>query len=409
MQQVAATEMMEGVRRRRREEGPIYWFDTDLLAVFDAQTAQRLDAANFSDLTLLDGFTDVVLGRQSEPVTWNRLRSAWSTQMRELCRPEGLRALAGRMQALLDTEGSVPQDLVWLAERLTTASLVPVILGGLKPAALARVIRSVHGVIGFVFSDVEPPRSPRRQQLALMLNQLVAGLTVRRELFGRRRGRRPRQLDLADPVVDMIPELGIGRAVDVVTSLLIAITGSPGAVAACLLFELSRQHEWRERIEAEFAALAPDALHQSPTRAAPLTTRFVKEVMRLWGSPSVVIRDVRTDIELGDVSLKTGQRYMLSPYMLHNDGTYWNDPDVFDPDRWLSEAPRGKCPHGAYVPFGWAPKSCVGANLGLAQLVLLAHLLSTRYRIRLPAEHQASMIFASVVRPMDFFGAIVRR
>lgn len=409
MQETAATPSMERIRSQRSEQGPVFWIEKDILAVFDARAAQRLDAANFADLTLQDGLSDTLLGRSSEPVTWNQLRSAWSTRMRALTSPAGLRDLATRMNILLDNEAGKHQDLVWLSERLTINSLIPAIIGGLKSSAYRRIFREVLSKVAFVFSDVEPPRSRRRQQWAMVFHQLLAGWEVRRELLGRQRGSRPRQQDLTDPVVDMLPQLGIGRAVDVVTSLLTAITGSPGAAASCLLFELSRRQDWYSRIEAELQEISVDELYESPVRAAPLTARFVKEVLRIWASPSVVIRNVRVDIEIENISLKTGQRYVLSPLLVHHDETYWQDPGQFDPDRWTADSARGDCPQGAYVPFGWAPKSCVGANLGLAQLILLAHLVCTQYRIQTPADSRASIILASVVRPKDFLGTIQKR
>lgn len=409
MQETAATPWMEAIRCQRREQGPVFWIKPDILAVFDAHAAQRVDAANFADLTLLDGFTDTLLGKTSEPVTWNQLRTAWSVQMRALTAPDGLRGLVRRMEQVLDAQGQAEQDLVWLTERVVIRSLVPAIMGGLSAGSQRRIIREIESKIAHVFSDVEPPRSARWQRLTMTMHQLIAGFEVRRELKARQRGRHTRQQDLTDPVVEMIPQLGIGRAVDVVTSLLTAITGSPGAAAACLLFEMGRQQGWLARMEAEFAALSAEALYESPVRAAPITARFVKEVLRTWGSPSVVIRNVRVDIEQDDISLRAGQRYVLSPFMVHHDGAHWQDPEVFDPDRWLPDAPRGQCPRGAYVPFGWAPKSCVGANLGLAQLILLAHLMCTRYRIRIADGSQPSMIVASVVRPKDFYGEILPR
>jgi cytochrome P450 len=44
---------------------------------------------------------------------------------------------------------------------------------------------------------------------------------------------------------------------------------------------------------------------------------------------------------------------------------------ALDPDRWLDEVDRG----GAYVPFGWAPTACIGAQLGMCRLAML------RYRV----------------------------
>jgi cytochrome P450 len=263
--------------------------------------------------------------------------------------------------------------------------------------------------VSWVLSDIDSHRVSRWHQLKQAALELAAGFVVRRELAGRASGKRPRQKDLTDPVVDMIPQLGIGRAVDAVTSLLTAITGSPGAAAACLFYELNRQHDWRARIEAELSALPMAKLCESPVRLAPLTARFIKEILRIWSSPPVVVRTVRSDIEHEQVSLKVGQFYVLSSFLIHHDETDWPNPETFDPDRWLADGRREQCPHGSYVPFGWAPKACIGASLGMAQLVVLAHLLCTRYRLQVPEPERAKMAVASVVRPMDFHGAVLRR
>jgi cytochrome P450 len=406
---VSETESVRTFRSRCREEGAIFWARENFLAVFDPQTAQRLEALNYADLTMLDGFTDVVRGKQSESVNWSHLRSAWSGQLRQLGNADGLRRLAQRMDGLLMAEDGRHQDLVWLAERVSVESLIPSIISGLKPAAHRRVVKEVLSKVSWVLSDIDAHRAPLWHPPKMIALQLLAGSVVRRELKGRAAGKRPRQQDLVDPVVDMIPALGIGRAVDAVTALLTAITGSPGAAAACLLYELNRQHAWRARLEAELTAVPLERLCESPMRLAPATGRFVKEILRIWSSPPIVVRTVRTDIRHEDICLRTGQHYVLSSFLIHHNDKDWPDPEIFDPDRWLAEGRREQCPHGSYVPFGWAPKACIGANLGMAQLVLLAHMLCTRYRLDVPQSERARMAVASVARPADFDGAVLRR
>ena len=395
-------------RRRCQAEGQVFWARDDVLAVLDAQTAQRVEATNYADLTMLDGFADVLRQRTSEPVTWDRLRTAWLAQMRNLTSAPRLRRLAQLMEQLLDAQAGRHQDLVWLAERAVVEPLVPAIIAGLKPRAHKRVVREVMSKVAWVLADVDLHRIGRWNSLRMNAYQLTAGWEVRRELKGRVNGRRPRQQDLTDPVVDMVPELGLDRAVDSVTALLTAITGSPGAAATCLFFEWSRQQAWRARLEAELNGMALDALCESPVRLAPMTTRFVKEILRIYSSPPVVSRTARTDISQGQACLKTGQHYLLSSFFVHHDANSWADPDVFNPDRWLADG-RQPCPHGSYVPFGWAPKACIGANLGMAQLIILTHLLCTRYRLEVTDPEQAKVCFASVVRPVNFMGSVSRR
>ncbi|HEU4615417.1 MAG TPA: cytochrome P450 [Kofleriaceae bacterium] len=403
------TEQLRTLRARRHEEGPIFRVGENACAVLDAEAVQRVEAANFADLTMRDGFADAVRGRRSEEISWAQLRSAWSRQMRHLTAPGSLKGLAQRMTGVLDAEVGRRQDLVWLAERAVVEPLVPMIVGGLDERAQRRLVREVHSKVGWVLSDVDAHRAPRGHRMRMFFHQLVAGFEVRRELRARARGKRARQQDLADPVVEMLDKLGIGRAVDAVTALLTAITGSPGAAGACLLFELSRRPEWQERLEAEFNTIPLEELYRSPTRSAPATTAFVKELLRIWSSPPLVTRAVRTDIRDECVSMKRGEIYLLSSYLIHHDPDTWTDAEAFRPERWLGGDDGPRCPHGPYAPFGWAPKSCIGANLGMAQLVLFAHLFCTRYRMQTESPGRAQMAVASVVRPKDFRGTLVRR
>ncbi len=406
---VTETESVQTFRRRRREEGALFWAKENFLVVLDAQTAQRFEATNYADLTMLDGFEDVVRGKQSASVNWGQLRSAWSGQLRHLSNADGLRQLAQRMDRMLTEEDGRQQDLVWLAERVTIESLIPCIISGLKPADHRLVVEEVKSKVAWVLSDIDSHRAPFWHKQKMTALQILVGIVVRRELKGRANGKRPRQQDLVDPIVEMIPTLGMGRAVDAATALLTAITGSPGAAAACLLYELNRQHAWRDRLEAELAAIPLETLCESPMRLAPITGRFIKEILRIWSSPPIVVRTVRTAIQHEDVCLNPGQHYVLSSFLTHHNDKDWPDPETFNPDRWLAEGRREQCPHGSYVPFGWAPKACIGANLGMAQLVMLAHLVCTRYRIDVPHPEHARMAVASVARPADFNGAVSRR
>ena len=53
----------------------------------------------------------------------------------------------------------------------------------------------------------------------------------------------------------------------------------------------------------------------------------------------------------------------------------WDDPDVFDPDRWRPEAKAGRH-RFQYLPFGGGPRLCVGMRFATIEaLAVLAHWL----------------------------------
>lgn len=178
---------------------------------------------------------------------------------------------------------------------------------------------------------------------------------MRRVLRERARGKRTREPDLADPFVDLLPDLGMDRALDVVTAVLTAIAGPPGTAAVSLLYEFVRNPEWQQRLTAELAGVEPAAFRTAPTWAAPVTHRFVKEVLRMWSPPLLLVRRSKYAFDLGRTRREPGQWYLLSPHMIHRDERVWKQPDVFDPARFLPGAPHGPADRTCYVPFGWAP------------------------------------------------------
>jgi cytochrome P450 len=406
---VQANRFVEDVRRRCYGGERVFWLGEGELGVFDVDAAETVNAANYADLTLPDRLGDLLRGRAGAPLSWQRMRSAWAVRLRELSSAPATRRLADDMAGVLDRDLDRPCDLVHRVQDACIESLLAFVIDGMTPAARRHVLSDQHFKLGRLLGE-GPAARTLRNGLRSVLTQLRAGHVVRGELRGRARGRRARRTDLLDAVVDLLPELGLDRAVDAVTTLLTAIAGPPGAAATCLLYEWTRRPAWAARVEAELQAVPEDAFHAAPLRTAPVAHRFVKEVLRLWASPMFLKRPVRTAIRHGGVELKPGQHYVLSPYLAHRDPRRWPDADGFDPDRWRPEAKRAGCPAASdYLPFGWAPLACIGAHLGLTQMVVLCRLLATRYRVELADPAGVSMAYRAVIVPTGFVGSVRRR
>lgn len=405
---IKESDFVRNTRVRRSTEGDVFWVRDDELMVLDADVAQRVHALNFAELTLPDRLVDLLRRRKSIAVSWTEVRTAWLAQLQRMSDSDGIRRIEERMTALLDVRVGRPLDLVWAMQDVVTQSLIPTVVAALRPSDLAHIVRDQTMKLRRLMA----PAHQRETLLGLTRStwvQIAAGWVVRRELRDRARGRRPRQLDLTDPVVDMLPRLGMDRAVDAVTTVLTAIAGPPGAVAACLAYELTRRSDWCARLGEELVGLTPEEFYAAPARVAPLTHRFVKETLRVWSPPLFLTRSVRTDIEADGVHIKEGQHYHASTYFIHHDAHHWRDAETFDPDRWRPGAAHGPCSGAAYVPFGWSPTACIGANLGTIQLMVLCRLLCTRYRVDVSDPDAVHVFLGSVPVPVDFRGSLARR
>ena len=80
--------------------------------------------------------------------------------------------------------------------------------------------------------------------------------------------------------------------------------------------------------------------------------------------------------------VEAGSWVTVGIYAMHRDPALWDNPLVFDPDRFSPERSKGR-DRWQYLPFGGGPRSCIGdhfatleATLGLASIVRLAQIRS---------------------------------
>lgn len=403
----AEAEFIRRLRDRAASSCGVYTEEKEgVLIVFDPEAARRINGDNWYRYTLPDRLVDLLRRRHSPRVTWQRVRVAWLRQLHALSTPEHTAAMTQTMASIVDTHLDQETDLVSLAWDWVYETLLPLALGGLSRRE-ARVLRRDldHKLQALLTRKNDWRPWPA---ITYVTGQLRAGLVVRRVIRQRAAGRRPRWPDLADPIVDMLPELGMDRALDAVSTVITAIGGPPVAAAACLLYELARQPEWADRLAGELGAVDLAAFHADPTAAAPVTHRFVKEVLRMWSPPLLLARTAQRDLEVAGAgrTLHAGDQYLLGGYIIHRSPQYWQDPHVFDPDRWLPGAENGPCGRGRYVPFGWAPKACIGADIGTIFLMLICHLMCTRYRLEIPDVANLTMGYQFAAVPDDFTGTI---
>lgn len=418
-------DLFRDLERRGREAGGVFWTSADELCVLDPQAAQEFNRLNFASSTLSDRLVDLLRRRSSPTVTWKELRGAWLEQLRRATAGPTVERLAARMARHCEATLGEVGDLGEWAQELCGRSLMPLVIDGLSTVELQRM----HDDRRLKTQQLLAlPGSPKVGFWRPLRSQLRVGKILRRQLRGRATGRQPRQLDLTDALVDALPRLGMDRAVDALGSVLTAIAGPPGAAATCLLYELSRRPGWRRRLASELAPLTPQQLAKSPSRQAPLCHRFVKESLRLWSLPTLMVRPVLVEMSLHGERLRVGQRVLLSPFLMHRDAGRWSQASSYDPDRWLSPesasasacpmhaassdepgAPTGKDAPPPYVPFGWAPRSCLGAGLAMLQLMLLCRLVLVCYRIVLKQPDAMRLELGTVPRVLGFAGAVEHR
>jgi len=404
---------IHGICQRASAEGKVFELGPGELAVFDLKELTKFDRLNFENLHMAPRWSDALRGRPDRcPVLWAEVRQKLFARTRGLDRFEVLADLYARMRRLGGALGGSAVDLTVWSERVICEPLVDHVFAGLSPADRQVLIDDQQAKIANVLYPEEQllrglsRRFPQLKRASDGLKEIRAGRIIARNLKRRLSGKSPRQDDYAEAVLELSGRLGVARMTYVMTTLLTAIAGAPGTLAACILFELLRHPQWQQRIAAELAPLSLADYLADPARTAPLTDRFMKEAMRLWTFPLIVKRPVCKEFDIGDRRMRFGEAYFTSAYILHRDPDLWPDPEVFDPDRWE----RSGQTRGGFSPFGWGPRTCVGASFGLSQFFLFMRLITVDAAIA-PArdgtrEDIGTMGLDGIAAPMHFLGSV---
>ena len=197
------------------------------------------------------------------------------------------------------------------------------------------------------------------------------------------------------------PETGLGmRDADIRANIVTFINAGHETTANALtwtLYLLSQASEWRDRAEADadqaFDPQRPAALERCETLRA-----VFEEALRLYPPAAILSRQAIADDELLGVSIPAGAVIVVSPYVLHRRRGLWDDPDAFDPSRFLT-CRRERIDRFAYIPFGAGPRVCIGMSFAIQEgIILLANLLRA-FRFDLVEGHRVMPRQRVTLRP----------
>lgn len=136
------------------------------------------------------------------------------------------------------------------------------------------------------------------------------------------------------------------------------------------LYLVAATPEVEERVAAEAAPLdlGPDAAAETLPRLV-YTRAVVQEALRLYPPAFTLARQARHADNAGGIAIPARAVVLIAPWVLHRHRRLWEQPEKFDPERFLPGAPPPeRC---AYLPFGMGPRVCIGAQFALTEATLV--------------------------------------
>ena len=115
----------------------------------------------------------------------------------------------------------------------------------------------------------------------------------------------------------------------------------------------------------------------------PYTRAVLSESLRITPVVWLLSRRLLQDITVGEYTLPAGTLAFLSPYATHRHPGFWDNPEGFDPERFMETATSSR-PTLAYFPFGAGPRKCIGDTFALVEATLVLATLARRFELELP-------------------------
>ena len=219
------------------------------------------------------------------------------------------------------------------------------------------------------------PGRAKAERGQLLLRRTITGRIAERRRTGERRN------DLLSLMLDATdPDTGEGLDDTDITDNILTFIGAGHETTALALtwtfFLLSRHPDIEARVLEEIATVTSGApLLPEQVASLTYTRQVIQESMRVYPPVAIVVRDAVESFQLGGATVHPGDSVFVPIYAVHHHKTLWENPERFDPDRFVPEAVKGRH-RWSYLPFGAGPRICIGMGFALLEAVaLLATLL----------------------------------
>ncbi|XP_076357875.1 cytochrome P450 1A1-like [Tachypleus tridentatus] len=207
-----------------------------------------------------------------------------------------------------------------------------------------------------------------------------------------------------------------GNLIQVISDLFAAGTDTSQLTLRWMILLLGNypniQKQMYEEIESALGNRAPV---QEDKHLCPYTSAFIMESLR-FGTVSPFGLDHKTtvDTEIDGQKIPKDTMVIFNLWAQNRDPAYWKDPNIFNPDRFLTDNKLKNERINSYVPFGQGRRMCLGEKLAMADLFLIIVRLLQQCKITLPDGAESARLdpqpvaliscpfpFKIVVKPRD--------
>jgi cytochrome P450 len=298
----------------------------------------------------------------------------------------------------------VQDDMMRLTLEIVAKTLFDAEIGGDTADASAAMETLMRAFIARSGSLVNPPHwlptphNLRVERAIRRLERILVSIIAQRRKSGEDRG------DLLSMLLHAQDE-DSGRRMsdrqlrDEVMTLFMAGHETTANTLAWTWFLLAGHPDAEARLHAELDLVLdgrPPTVADLPRLA--YTERVVNETLRVFPTVWVVGREAIEPVELDGYRIPAGTTVFMPQWVIHRDGRWYDDPEVFRPERWEGGLIQ-RIHRYAYFPFGGGPRLCIGNNFAQMEATLVLATIAQKFRITLAPDAVVEPLATITLRP----------
>ncbi|KAI3812992.1 hypothetical protein L1987_17705 [Smallanthus sonchifolius] len=245
-------------------------------------------------------------------------------------------------------------------------------IGGFKTAV--KTLMEVDGK--FNISDIFPvlkpldPQNIRRQAKAAYdwFDEVTEGFISER--LKHRNSKVPRLGDMLDSLLDYSEDneadFGLKHIKTLLVDLFLAGTETSSNTTEWAMTELLLNPDMFSRVREEVSTIVGEdgKIQEAKILDLPYLHAVIKETMRLHLSvPLLVPHKTETEVKLGEYIVPKNTQILVNAWAMARDPRYWENPLMFNPERFLGNELDYKGQHFKFIPFGSGRRMCPGIPL----------------------------------------------
>jgi cytochrome P450 len=195
---------------------------------------------------------------------------------------------------------------------------------------------------------------------------------------------------------------------DQLLTMIIAGHDTSTALLTWALYALSSDREIQSKVQHEVNSVlrssAPDFNHAGQLR---YLDQVVNETLRLYPPIHLGSRIAARDLEFRGHTIPAGRRVLYSIYLAHRDLRYWDNPSIFDPERFSPEQVHQHPPY-TFLPFGGGARNCIGTAFAQVEAKIVLARILQKFELEFTG-HSVRMHMGATLEPRPGIWVKVRK